>query len=53
MGNFSKQDWGFSGKRHQYTTIDTADGLIKMPNAGVLGSAIGPAQEAASTAASN
>lgn len=28
-----------------YTTIDTVDGLIKMPNAGALGSAIGPAQE--------
>jgi small-conductance mechanosensitive channel len=28
-----------------YTTIDTADGLVKMPNAGVLGAAIGPAQE--------
>lgn len=36
-----------------YTTIDTADGLIKMPNAGVLGSAIGPAEKAHSAAASN
>ena len=36
-----------------YTTIDTADGLIKMPNAGVLGSAIGPTPEAASAAARN
>jgi len=36
-----------------YTTIDTADGLVKMPNAGVLGSAIGPAEKAHSAAASN
>lgn len=28
-----------------YTTIDTAEGLIKMPNSGVLGSAIGPAED--------
>lgn len=36
-----------------YTSIDTADGLIKMPNAGVLGSAIGPAEKAHPAARSN
>ncbi len=28
-----------------YTTIDTPDGLISMPNAGLLAAAIGPAPE--------
>ncbi len=34
-----------TGSGLMYTTIDTPDGLISMPNAGLLAAAIGPAPE--------